>query len=230
MDTYSHGDGASSDIAPKHMSTEKQVASESVGVVVIKAPCGACKFLRRKCIPSCIFAPYFEYSDQGVTRFAAVHKVFGTSNASKILLRTPANRRHCAAITLSYEAQARLSDPIYGCVSTILALKQQVASLEAEIAMVKTEIMNSTFAVENGLQTSQQQEELTYFNTSSTAALNNDVLNISNFSSNFNLIVETIYADSQCFDPMVQLSCPFPAGGNEEQSYYPIAFTNQMFY
>ncbi|KAF7801443.1 LOB domain-containing protein 20 [Senna tora] len=88
-------------------------------------PCGACKFLRRKCMSGCIFAPHFG-SDQGAARFAAVHKVFGASNVSKLLLQIPANRRHDAVVTISYEAQARLSDPVYGCVSTILALQQQV--------------------------------------------------------------------------------------------------------
>lgn len=89
------------------------------------APCGACKFLRRKCVNGCIFAPYFG-SDQGAARFAAVHKVFGASNVSKLLLHIPANRRQEAVVTITYEAQARLSDPVYGCVSTILALQQQV--------------------------------------------------------------------------------------------------------
>ena len=88
-------------------------------------PCGACKFLRRKCIGGCIFAPYF-CTDQGAAKFAAVHKVFGASNVSKLLSNIPANRRHEAATSISYEAQARLSDPVYGCVSTILALQQQV--------------------------------------------------------------------------------------------------------
>lgn len=91
------------------------------------APCGACKFLRRKCISGCIFAPHFG-TDQGAARFAAVHKVFGASNVSKLLLNIPMNRRHDAVVTISYEAQARLSDPVYGCVSTILALQQQVHS------------------------------------------------------------------------------------------------------
>lgn len=89
------------------------------------APCGACKFLRRKCVTGCIFAPHFG-SDQGAARFAAVHKVFGASNVSKLLLHIPENRRNDAVLTISYEAQARLSDPVYGCVSTILALQQQV--------------------------------------------------------------------------------------------------------
>lgn len=89
------------------------------------APCGACKFLRRKCISGCIFAPHFG-SDQGAARFAAVHKVFGASNVSKLLMHIPDNRRHDAVVTIWYEAQARLSDPVYGCVSTIVALQQQV--------------------------------------------------------------------------------------------------------
>ena len=89
------------------------------------APCGACKFLRRKCVNGCIFAPHFR-SDQGAARFAAIHKVFGASNVSKLLLHIPVNHRHDAVVTISYQAQARLSDPVYGCVSTILALQQQV--------------------------------------------------------------------------------------------------------
>ena len=98
---------------------------EAKPVVAAMAPCGACKFLRRKCINGCIFAPHFG-SDQGSARFAAVHKVFGASNVSKLLLHIPVHQRHDAVVTISYEAQARLSDPVYGCVSTVLALQQQV--------------------------------------------------------------------------------------------------------
>jgi hypothetical protein len=92
------------------------------------APCGACKFLRRKCVRGCIFAPYFG-AEQGAAKFAAVHKVFGASNVAKLLLHIPAPRRSDAVLTISYEAQARLSDPVYGCVATIFALQQQVRSL-----------------------------------------------------------------------------------------------------
>ena len=89
------------------------------------APCGACKFLRRKCVRGCIFAPYFG-AEQGAARFAAVHKIFGASNVAKLLLHIPLPRRCDAVLTISYEAQARLSDPVYGCVATIFALQQQV--------------------------------------------------------------------------------------------------------
>lgn len=107
--------------------TTNNTSTSSTVVVSGAAPCGACKFLRRKCISGCIFAPHFG-SDQGAARFAAVHKVFGASNVSKLLLHIPLNRRQDAVVTISYEAQARLADPVYGCVSTILALQQQVSS------------------------------------------------------------------------------------------------------
>ncbi|XVF21620.1 hypothetical protein REPUB_Repub12eG0106100 [Reevesia pubescens] len=103
------------------------------------SPCGACKFLRRKCAPDCIFAPYF-CSEQGPARFAAIHKVFGASNVSKLLLHIPAHDRCEAVVTIAYEAQARIRDPVYGCVARIFALQQQVACLQAQLMQVKAQV------------------------------------------------------------------------------------------
>ncbi|GLU07729.1 hypothetical protein SLE2022_246770 [Rubroshorea leprosula] len=116
------------------------------------SPCGACKFLRRKCVKGCVFAPYFCH-EQGATHFAAIHKVFGASNVSKLLAHLPVNDRCEAAATISYEAQARLQDPIYGCVSHIFALQQQVVNLQAQLACLKEQaaqsIMSGTSAAAN---------------------------------------------------------------------------------
>nr|GLL33188.1 LOB domain-containing protein 16-like [Ipomoea trifida] len=101
----------------------------SSGVV---SPCGACKFLRRRCVPDCVFAPYFR-SDDGPAIFAAIHKVFGASNVSKLLLQLPVHRRFPAVFSIGIEAQARMEDPIYGCVSHIIALQQQVLNLRAQV-------------------------------------------------------------------------------------------------
>ncbi|XP_050386499.1 LOB domain-containing protein 19 [Argentina anserina] len=106
---------------------------------VSQGPCGACKFLRRKCLRGCIFAPYFD-SDQGTAHFAAVHKVFGASNASKLLLRIPAHKRLDAVVTLCYEALARVRDPVYGCVAHIFTLQQQIINLQAELAYVQARL------------------------------------------------------------------------------------------
>lgn len=89
-------------------------------------PCGACKFLRRKCLKNCVFAPYFDSNQVGTAHFAAVHKVFGASNASKLLLRVPPHRRLDAVVSLCYEALSRVRDPVYGCVADIFTLQQQV--------------------------------------------------------------------------------------------------------
>ncbi|KMZ72011.1 putative LOB domain protein 18 [Zostera marina] len=102
-------------------------------------PCGACKFLRRKCVSGCIFAPYFD-SEQGAVHFAAVHKVFGASNVSKVLLHIPPHKRLDAVVTICYEAQARLRDPVYGCVAHIFTLQQQVANLQAELSYLQTHL------------------------------------------------------------------------------------------
>ncbi|KAJ0258609.1 LOB domain-containing protein 19 [Hirschfeldia incana] len=107
-----------------------------------EGPCGACKFLRRKCVSECVFAPYFD-AEQGTATFAAVHKVFGASNASKMLLRLPLNKRRDAVSTLCYEALARLRDPVYGSVGHLFSLQHQVMNLQAEIAHVQARL--STF-------------------------------------------------------------------------------------
>ncbi|PIN06699.1 hypothetical protein CDL12_20741 [Handroanthus impetiginosus] len=107
----------------------------------LSSSCGACKFLRRRCSSDCVFAPYFCY-EQAATHFAAVHKVFGASNVSKLLLHLPLHSRGDAAITVSYEALARMHDPIYGCVAHIFALQQQVASLKEEIEIIGSQMAN----------------------------------------------------------------------------------------
>lgn len=47
-------------------------------------PCAACKLLRRRCAEECPFSPYF--SPHEPQKFASVHKVFGASNVSKMLM------------------------------------------------------------------------------------------------------------------------------------------------
>nr|XP_009398866.1 PREDICTED: LOB domain-containing protein 30-like [Musa acuminata subsp. malaccensis] len=101
--------------------------------------CAACKTMKRKCVKGCIFAPYFD-AERGAARFAAVHKLFGASNVSKLLLQIPIDKRVDAIATLCYEAQARLRDPVYGCVAHIFALQQQVVNLRAELSILQTQL------------------------------------------------------------------------------------------
>ncbi|KAI3751337.1 hypothetical protein L2E82_22414 [Cichorium intybus] len=122
--------------------------------------CGACKFLRRRCTNECVFTPYFCYS-QGADHFAAVHKIFGASNVSKLLMKLPLQDRSEAALSLSYEALARMHDPVYGCVAQIFALEQQVAGLQEEI----DQLMNYMHYASFGLQNDASFQEITNINT-----------------------------------------------------------------
>ncbi|KAG2616648.1 hypothetical protein PVAP13_3NG249163 [Panicum virgatum] len=106
-------------------------------------PCAACKLLRRRCAQECPFSPYF--SPLEPHKFAAVHKVFGASNVSKMLLEVHESQRADTANSLVYEANLRLRDPVYGCMGAILTLQQQVQALEAELATVRAEIVRHRY-------------------------------------------------------------------------------------
>ncbi|RLN43162.1 LOB domain-containing protein 4-like [Panicum miliaceum] len=103
------------------------------------APCAACKLLRRRCAAGCVFAPYFPPGEPH--KFANVHKVFGASNVSKLLQEIPVQHRGDAVSSLVYEANARVRDPVYGCVGAISSLQQQVEALQAQLALAQAEMI-----------------------------------------------------------------------------------------
>ncbi|XP_040999532.1 LOB domain-containing protein 36-like isoform X2 [Juglans microcarpa x Juglans regia] len=102
------------------------------------SPCAACKFLRRKCTQECVFAPYFP-PDQP-QKFANVHKVFGASNVAKLLNELNAAQREDAVNSLAYEAEARLRDPVYGCVGFISILQHRLKQVQTDLFNAKKEL------------------------------------------------------------------------------------------
>ncbi|XP_015065388.1 protein LATERAL ORGAN BOUNDARIES [Solanum pennellii] len=113
-------------------------------------PCAACKFLRRKCLPGCIFGPYFPPEDP--QKFSNVHKIFGASNVSKLLNEIEAHQREDAVNSLAYEAEARMKDPVYGCVGAISVLQRQVIRLQKELDATNADLMryaNANYGVYN---------------------------------------------------------------------------------
>ncbi|XP_073124469.1 LOB domain-containing protein 12-like [Henckelia pumila] len=103
------------------------------------SPCASCKLLRRRCAKDCIFAPYFPSDDPH--KFAIVHKVFGASNVSKMLQELQVHQRADAVSSLVYEANARVRDPVYGCVGAISYLQNQVSQLQMQLAVAQAEIL-----------------------------------------------------------------------------------------
>ncbi|CAH1413291.1 unnamed protein product [Lactuca virosa] len=104
------------------------------------SPCAACKFLRRKCTQECVFAPYFPPDHP--QKFANVHKVFGASNVAKILNELNTTQREDAVNSLAYEAEARLRDPVYGCVGLISVLQHRLKQVQSDLHNAKLELSN----------------------------------------------------------------------------------------
>ncbi|GJN04294.1 hypothetical protein PR202_ga21833 [Eleusine coracana subsp. coracana] len=71
-------------------------------------------------------------------------------------MHLPISDRCEAAVTMSYEAQARLQDPIYGCVAHIFSLQQQVVLLQAQLESLKAQ---ATQEYGDGSLTSNPQKE-----------------------------------------------------------------------
>ena len=101
--------------------------------------CAACKLLKRRCTPTCIFAPHFRSSDQ--ITFAKVHKVFGASNVSKLLSEVPEEQRQETVNSLAYEADVRLKDPVYGCIGAIASLQKKMLELQHDIAVARNRLL-----------------------------------------------------------------------------------------
>jgi hypothetical protein len=122
------------------------VASPSTGGGGTGSPCAACKFLRRKCQPDCVFAPYFP--PENPQKFVHVHRVFGASNVTKILNELHPYQREDAVNSLAYEADMRIRDPVYGCVGAISILQHRLRQLQQELARASYELskyqVNST--------------------------------------------------------------------------------------
>jgi hypothetical protein len=109
---------------------------EQAVAVAVAAPCGACRTLRRRCVPGCVFAPYFTAED-----FAAVHGVFGASNVSKMLERIELpEQRAVAAATLVEEARARQLDPTFGRVSYLRILQEVNDKARTQVDEAREEI------------------------------------------------------------------------------------------
>lgn len=93
-------------------------------------------------MPDCIFAPYFPPEEP--QKFANVHKIFGASNVSKLLNEVQPHQREDAVNSLAYEAEARIKDPVYGCVGAISVLQRQVIRLQKELDATNADLIRYT--------------------------------------------------------------------------------------
>ncbi|KAI3461752.1 hypothetical protein Pfo_018415 [Paulownia fortunei] len=138
-------------------------------------PCAACKLLRRRCTKDCLFLPYFPPTEP--EKFAAVHRIFGASNISKMLQEIPVNDRGDAVTSLVYEATARLQEPVYGCVALISSLQKQVFQLQSELdeVLAQTVILRTQLSCALSLMFSSQSPPLNYIMEKSSHEYNHQL-------------------------------------------------------
>ena len=115
------------------------------------SPCAACKFLRRKCNPQCIFAQYFPQSE--METFKCVHRVYGASNVAKILADLSPASRQDTVFGLCFEARVVLQDPLYGCPGYIQRLRLENELLDYRILAMENELLDSTDSIIQPFQT-----------------------------------------------------------------------------
>ncbi|KAL0922511.1 hypothetical protein M5K25_006501 [Dendrobium thyrsiflorum] len=162
-------------------------------------PCASCKLLRRRCAKDCIFAPFFPSDEPH--KFAIVHKVFGASNVSKMLQDLPFQQRADAVSSLVYEANARIRDPVYGCVGAISQLQSQVKQLQMQLAMAHAEILCFQMQNDSSSLVNQQLEVDDDGGENKSFLLNNNMIMTSvpqsmNFSSSSSVFPESLKRES----------------------------------
>lgn len=54
----------------------------------------------------------------------------------------PEHQRSDAVSSMVYEANARVRDPVYGCVGAISSLQQQVDVLQSQLALAQAEVVH----------------------------------------------------------------------------------------
>lgn len=53
----------------------------------------------------------------------------------------PIHQRSDAVSSMVYEANARIRDPVYGCVGAISSLQQQIDALQSQLALAQAEVV-----------------------------------------------------------------------------------------
>ncbi|PSR98612.1 LOB domain-containing protein [Actinidia chinensis var. chinensis] len=102
------------------------------------ANCASCAHQRRICPEGCVMALHFPRTR--TQEFQLVNRVFGVSNAIKILKDLDFSQQKETVEALIWEAEAWEQDPICGPLGLYERLEEQILMLKEEIQMLKEEI------------------------------------------------------------------------------------------
>ncbi|KAI4363853.1 hypothetical protein MLD38_020019 [Melastoma candidum] len=123
------------------------------------AACASCKHQRKKCDERCPLSPYFP-ADKS-REFQAVHRVFGVSNVTKMMMAVSEADRARQVESLVFEALVRQRDPVLGIygeyhksLDEVLYLRNlaqthvlQIQQLQAEIKRIACNNNNNVVGI-----------------------------------------------------------------------------------
>ncbi|KAF8399394.1 hypothetical protein HHK36_015258 [Tetracentron sinense] len=93
--------------------------------------CAACKYQRRKCSGECPLAPYFPADQPNM--FENVHRLFGVSNALRVLTKLNQKEKEAAMRSVVDEANTCKKYPVHGCCGVMCQLHVQIQQTEEEL-------------------------------------------------------------------------------------------------
>lgn len=138
-------------------------------------------------------------------------------------------------ICFYFSAQLNREDQISFLLSTLhlsgspMSTLLQVASLQAELSVVQTQLINSRFAMANALQQQHHVAMLqpAYSNNSSAST---NFINMSSFTSNFDLVTDTA-PSSHSMEPLHISQPSHDEEEDEEESQLPgVIFANEVLH
>ena len=146
----------------------------------------------------CVYAILFVY---GNSRLITLFSVFNINNDplsdedTVILQEIPVHQRVDAVSSLVYEANARVRDPVYGCVGAISYLQNQVSQLQMQLAATQAEMICIQMQQEPTLPTQLDQDDEKAILLASSNNFNNIPQHF-NFASTSNVIQDPLKRES----------------------------------
>lgn len=101
-------------------------------------PCAICKEKRQKCTKKCVLTPYLPANKP--EKYAFLGYVYGIKKVVRILNEIDPSQRQACVDSLCFEAEARIRDPVYGCVGIIRGLQRRRQHLQLSLNIAKREL------------------------------------------------------------------------------------------
>ncbi|CAO2816683.1 unnamed protein product [Amaranthus hypochondriacus] len=100
--------------------------------------CAVCRQRRTKCNKDCLFAPYFPADNPQL--YKNVHKLFGVAYMTNALRSTDPEFHDDLMASLIYSANARVKDPVHGCLGEIQSLHSKIMYAQKELDFLRSQI------------------------------------------------------------------------------------------